>query len=107
MSFRVAGSTERLVLADGPVVVVDEDLIEERFVVKEGTASSRRRAPFHRMHVDLVRLRREIVLIAGEPSPIAVTEFAALLERGDLRRELLELAQTGAREPVELQNDAP
>ena len=57
------------------------------------------------MHVDVVGLRREVVLIAREAVADGDDGLAALLEAARARGYLLQLAQPRARQPVEIEND--
>src|SRR5690606_15341493 len=59
----------------------------------------------HRVHQDLVRLRREVVLIAVEPVSDREDALTALLERRDLLSELLELAQARAAQTIGLKDE--
>ena len=56
------------------------------------------------MHVDFVGLGREVVLVARERVADRGDRLTALLERGELLRELLELAQARAAQVVEIEH---
>ena len=57
------------------------------------------------MHEDVVCLGREVVLIARVTIAHRDDTFAALLEASELAGDLLQLAQTRARQPVEIEHD--
>ncbi len=99
------GSTNDLYSPTVRTLYVDEELVERRLVVRQEPAVTVDEDESHRVHVDVVGLRGEVVLIARETVADGDDGLAALLEADDLRGYLLELAQTRTRHSVEIEND--
>jgi hypothetical protein len=59
----------------------------------------------HRVHVDIVGLRSEVILIAREAVADRNDGFPALFEVADLGGDVLQLAQAAARKLIEVEND--
>jgi hypothetical protein len=96
---------ERLVFPDGPDVVVDVELVEQRFEIRQEPAVTIDEHEPHRVHVDVVGLRGQIVLIAREAVADCDDGFAALLEACELGCYLLQLAQARPGHRVKVEND--